>query len=232
MNKKFKLDKKSIFYAIIIFFLSIISIGFLILLPEIFANLVHIGIDYKGIYEPIPEILSTRSMDSLTAIIQNEDLLNYYELIKKDDETFVDKYEVLNRQDIYVLKSDIDKKALKKLLVEPEAFYSLLSSSEELQKMEFKPDATVINYYMGLSDDNEIKKIHSSLEEMDSSTLNQYAINFILAEYNDLNYDTTSIQRNYLILTIVTIIFLTILLLISIIIIKKLANKLTYIKEG
>lgn len=235
MNKKFKLDKRSIFYSIIIFFLSIISIGFLIIIPKIFFDMVHIGINYKGIVEPIPNIISTRSMSSLISIMQNEELLNYYELIKKGDKSYVDKYEVLNKQDIYILKSNVDKKSLKKLLAKPEAFYFLLSSSEELQRMGFKPDATVINYYMGLTDDNEIKRIHSSLEEMDTSTLNQYAINFILSEYNDLNYDITSIQRNYLISTIITIIFLAMLWLVSIIIIKKLTkkltNKLTYIKE-
>ena len=205
MNIKIKLDKKSIFYYIIIILLAAIPIGFITIMPETFADLIHIGIDYKGITEPIPDIISTRSMNSLKAIVQNDDLLNYYELIKKDDEVYVDKYEVLNRQDIYILKSNVDKNKLEDLLVKSEAFYSLLSSSEELKKMGFKPDATVINYYMGLTDDNEIKKIYFSLDEMDSEKLKQHAINFILSEYNDLNYDNASRQRISLISTALTI---------------------------
>lgn len=228
MNKKIKLDKKSIFHFIIIILLTSIPIGFLIIMPETFANMIQTGIDYKGITEPIPDIISTRSMNSLKAITENDDLLNYYELIEKEGKDYVDKYEVLNKQDIYVLKSNIDKNKLEDLLVKSEAFYSLLSSSEELKKMGFKPDATVINYYMGLTEDNEIKNIYSSLDNMDSETLNKHAINFILSEYNDLNYDNARSQRIYLISTALTIILFTAVLLVEVFIIKKIIKKFVY----
>lgn len=192
--------KKNLLSITLIIVLGILQAILFLSIPKYILNTINYSNERKGITSYIPEIISTRSMNSFTAIMQNEDIKEYYELINKNDENYVKKYAVLNNQDTYVL-NDIkkeDKKKLSELLLKAASLYTMFNQSEELKNMGFKPDATVINYYMGLPDDNEIKKIYSSYEELENSQKENYATSFVLEEYINLQFDLKSLQKKYL----------------------------------
>lgn len=212
--------------SIIAFSIFIIIESILILyLPSYIKNTLSYSIEKKGIENYIPEVISTRSMNSFTAIMQNEDIKEYYELIKKNDDKYVEKYEVLKNQDLYILK-DInkdEKKKVSELLLKATSLYTMFNQSEELKNMDFRPDATVINYYMGLPDDNEIKKIYASYESLDKAEKEDYAISFVLEEYKNLQLNLKNMQKDYLYKKVLIVI----LLLISILALMIITNNLS-----
>lgn len=215
--------------SIIAFSILIIVESILILyMPSYIKNTLSYSIEKKGIENYIPEVISTRSMNSFTAIMQNEDIKEYYELIKKNDDKYVEKYEVLKNQDLYILK-DInkdEKKKVSELLLKATSLYTMFNQSEELKNMDFRPDATVINYYMGLADDNEIKKIYESYESLDKVKKEDYAISFVLEEYKNLQLDLKNMQKDYLFKKVLMVILLLIFILALMIITNNLSRAL------
>lgn len=223
-----KIFKENIISIIALAILLIAESVLLLYLPNYIKGTISYSIDSSGIESYIPEIISNRSMNSFTAIMQNEDIKEYYELIKKNDDNYVEKYEILNSQDIYILK-DInkdEKKKVSELLLKATSLYTMFNQSEELKNMDFRPDATVINYYMGLTDDNEIKNIYNSYESLDKSKKEDYAIAFVLEEYKALQLNLKNMQKEYLYKKILNIVFIFVITLVLIVISNNLSRKL------
>lgn len=218
------LKTKKIF-IIILFLIESILIG---VFPILLGTIYDTKEKNMGITCIIPEVLSVRSMNALNAINNNEELKEYYELISKGNEEYSNKYDINQREDIYILKSSINTKKLKELLVKSEALHYLFSTSDALTSKGFKPDETVINYYMGLSDDNEVKRIYSSIESMDNKTLNNHAINFVKDEYNELKLDTNKIKNSYFIKNIIFLILLSAIIIILTILNARLSTNNKY----
>ncbi len=232
MKQILEIARKHKLYMLSIFFLLILESLCFILLPIYISNIFDVGIKKKGISEPIPIVLSVRSMNALNALNKNEDIKKYYELIKKGDESYINKYEILKREDLYLLKPDINKKSLKELLLKSESLHYLLSSSEELTSRGFKPDESVINYYLGLPEDNEIKKIYSSVDNMDYKSLKENAIKFVISEYSSIQYNADQIQKNYIIKHSLFIVIISILIISIIIVNNNISLKILEKKEG
>ncbi len=195
-----EIQKQNFLFVIILVIACIIEALLFLFIPKYINNSITYSIEKKGVKTYIPEIISTRSMNSFVSILQDDKIKNYYELIEKEDKNYVEKYDVLNTQDIYVLKKikSEEKSQLNELLIKATSLYTMFNQSEELKNMNFKPDATVINYYMGLTEDNEIKKIYSSYENLDKNKKEEYAISFVLEEYGYLHFDFQNIRRQYL----------------------------------
>lgn len=225
---KYSLDifKKHKLLSVLALILLIIEVILFILLPKEMNKTLDTVNNDMGITSIIPEVLSVRSLNALNGINKNDELNDYYELIKKDDEEYIDKYEILKSENIYVLKNEINKSNLEDLLLESEALYYLYSASDELTRRGFKPDETVVNYYLGLSSDNEIKEIKSSVSDMSEKELKEYAIKFVTLEYDDLKVNIESIKDNYWNKSVIISISISIILLIIIIINRYLSLKI------
>lgn len=196
-------------------------------LPEYTSNIINVGITQKGIQDNVPEALSKNSFDVLSVLVGNE-LSYFYERVPEEKSEIIEKYPYAKEEDIYLLKEMDEKKRkeLSELIKKAEVFSLMLSTNQQFAEKGYKVDATILKYYMGLEEENEIKTMLESINSIDEQILNQYSIQYVVMEYNTLKIDIEKKQLDYLISTGVKMLVFALFIMLVIIITTYISGKI------
>ena len=75
-------------------------------LPDYMSDIVTNGIQYGGITENVPVILTKQDAEEINMFMDNKELLfEHYELVNKDSEVLVKNQVIKFNQDVYYLSS-------------------------------------------------------------------------------------------------------------------------------
>ena len=190
-------------------------------LPEYTSRIVNTGIQEGGIEDNTPEAITKESFEDILLFLNERDsqfVQNQYEVVSKKDATEeqLESYPTVEKQDIYVLK-DISKEnheKLNQLLQKPLTYLLLFSGdTEEGAKIEKQiisklpeqlssiPDLTVMKLLEMMPQEQRqemMKQVNQKMKDMPDTMLEQSAIQFVKAEYQRLGMDTDRIQTNYI----------------------------------
>ena len=141
MLKVLKNLKKSWASVLIIVILLCVQAATDLALPDYTSKIVNVGIQYGGIEESVPEVISEDEMDNLLIFTKSDDsILDNYDLVDENPtksqekiikKFFNDEYDIKENK-IYVLK-DLDEEQtnnLEKLMLEPLVEYVTVTDEE------------------------------------------------------------------------------------------------------
>ena len=141
MLKVLKNLKKSWASVLIIVILLCVQAATDLALPDYTSKIVNVGIQYGGIEESVPEVISEDEMDNLLIFTKGDDsILDNYDLVDENPtksqekiikKFFNDEYDIKENK-IYVLK-DLDEEQtnnLEKLMLEPLVEYVTVTDEE------------------------------------------------------------------------------------------------------
>ena len=141
MLKVLKNLKKSWASVLIIVILLCVQAATDLALPDYTSKVVNVGIQYGGIEESVPEVISEDEMDNLLIFTKSDDsILDNYDLVDENPtksqekiikKFFNDEYDIKENK-IYVLK-DLDEEQtnnLEKLMLEPLVEYVTVTDEE------------------------------------------------------------------------------------------------------
>ncbi len=182
-------------------------------LPDMMSNIVTIGIQSNGFDGAVSDVLSEDTFHHLMMFVEDKDDQDYlksvYQFVenKNIDQSYKDKFEKLGKQNLYILKDDIDTDKLSDIIVKPMLIVSQIDStkpdSQEYKEM-FGQLPAGMSPYQALSlipEDERFKifeSIDSQMETMGESTMNIAASSGVKLEYIKLGADTDKVQMDYI----------------------------------
>lgn len=218
-------------------------------LPSYTSDIINNGIQQGGIDSAIPDVLTE---DIYTAIIRMTDeeeiisssyeLYETSELSSNESTELSDKYPLISKKNLYILK-DLDESRQQELVETikiPLIVSTMLKSNNaslvESLNLEIPEGYTLLDIVM-IMDDNTFNaittSIANSLENVDSSILDQYAFSSVSTIYNSVGIDMEDYQMNYIIkegLVMLTIAGLGMIIAIIVgFLVARLAAKIGYI---
>jgi len=194
-------------------------------LPDYMSKIVNNGIQQGGVENAVPMAIRKSEMDRLVIFLtaENKDMvLSNYSLVEKnspDYEKYLADYPILADQPIYV-RNDIDKdtiallntfmakaelvvSSLEKLLADP-TLAAGMGQSLGLDLTKIPPGMDVFSM-LPMLPPAQLEKITTGIDEkfssLGDSMINQMAVGFVKAEYDELGMDTSKIQTNYILTT-------------------------------
>lgn len=175
-------------------------------LPDYMSNIVNKGIQQGGIENAVPEALSKRKMDKLTAFMSPQDkdrVLDTYILVD-DSSTYYNKYAkkypALEKEPVYVRK-EISKEEIDELNPVIGKSFIVLGYAEKIQQ-----EAQQGQQFTAQQGDAE-----KQLAMLDEKTIVQAAAALIKAEYKALGMNTDKIQSKYIINTGIIMLLISLL---------------------
>lgn len=186
---------------ILVFILTLIRANCDLTLPEYTSDIINVGIQQQGVESSVPNIIAEDTLDNIVAIADNKEIYDYYELVKKGNKKYIDEYPILEKENIY-LKKDLTEEEQSKLeeqLLIPEIFYYMLLSTDDVKNGTIKLTPETLSYYLNSEENNQIKVMYEQIESADNELLNQYGINFVINEYENIGVDLQELQMSYLI---------------------------------
>lgn len=212
MLKIFRYLKDNILSVILIILLLIVQANCDLTIPEYTSNIINVGVQQGGIEEVNPKVVRKSKLDEILLFVsdkEKEEILSNYELVtEKSDEH---DYDILSEEPVYVIKdeeksnSDLEKA----ILVD----YMLTSKEKEAVNIqnEIKKDIHESMQDMAIIDiikmlpSNELNDMRKSINEqfsaMPDSIISQSAVAAIKQEYIEVGLNTDAIQTNYIIIT-------------------------------
>ena len=150
-------------------------------LPDYTSKIVNVGIQYGGIEDAVPEVISDDEMENLLFFTEDDDpILENYDLVEENPSSYQEKvikkylgkdYNV-EENNLFVIK-DLDEEQrsnLENLLISPLVEYSSVTNEETVSQMS------------------------DSLKE-------QAAISAVKTVYSNLGVDTDKLQNNYILMS-------------------------------
>lgn len=168
-------------------------------LPKYMSDIINKGVQQKGIERPIPLVIRESEFNKLIAFSDNSTKIKeYYKLINKDNLNeddylkYVEDYPLLSSESLYILNTDIN------------------NIGDEFDLLISKSISIIYGLKMGLNIDNIDKTmIEDKLKNIPESMLISGSINYITEEYEIIGINTADIQNNYVIITGLKMVFLT-----------------------
>ena len=175
--------KKYLFFVLLIVGLTYVQVQTELALPDYMSDIVTNGIQYGGITENVPTILTKQDIENISMFMNNKELLfNNYKLINSETEVLVKNQTIKFGQDVYYL--DQENNALVNEMQEP-MVYAYLVGQANLDVNESNVD--VIK--------EGLKETLSSLESNYSSVVKIY----IQQLYDNVGVNIQTIQTNYIV---------------------------------
>ena len=175
--------KKYLFFVLLIVGLTYVQVQTELALPDYMSDIVTNGIQYGGITENVPTILTKQDIENISMFMNNKELLfNNYKLISSETEVLVKNQTIKFGQDVYYL--DQENNALVNEMQEP-MVYAYLVGQANLDVNENNVD--VIK--------EGLKETLSSLESNYSSVVKIY----IQQLYDNVGVNIQTIQTNYIV---------------------------------
>lgn len=168
-------------------------------LPDMMSDIVTYGIQYGGITSPLPEAMSSSTMEHMSYFLDKEayeTLMDKYELVEQGDAQYVETYPLLETEDVYVLEEDIQSSAIEKAFLAVTA----LESEDVLSSMSI-PSADAL--YQAMDASSEVRNtVLSTVDEMLGSyteeNLTNASIMAVSGEYEKLGMDKNILQMQYI----------------------------------
>ena len=242
----------SIIVAILLLFVQAICD---LSLPDYMSNIVNVGIQQGGIENSVPNIIKKSDLDKLFIFMsdENKDIVkNNYMLLSKeslnsnDYNEYLEKYPVLNNEDLYKLNTKDSKNIneLNNIFAKPMLIVSMIESKDfkdiigdsnlalQIPKLQSNNDLVVEDVFellkvMPQEQINEIlSKINKSLESMPDSIITQSATEYIRLQYKSIGIDTDKYQTNYIVLAGIKMVTIALISMIATVIVTFIAAKI------
>lgn len=249
--KQLKPYLSSIIVAILLLFVQAICD---LSLPDYMSNIVNVGIQQGGIENSVPNIIKKSDLDKLFIFMsdENKDIVkNNYMLLSKeslnsnDYNEYLEKYPVLNNEDLYKLNTKDSKNIneLNNIFAKPMLIVSMIESKDfkdiigdsnlalQIPKLQSDNDLAVEDAFellkvMPQEQINEIlSKINKSLESMPDSIITQSATEYIRLQYKSIGIDTDRYQTNYIVLAGIKMVTIALISMIATVIVTFIAAK-------
>lgn len=250
--KQLKPYLSSIIVAILLLFVQAICD---LSLPDYMSNIVNVGIQQEGIENSVPNIIKKSDLDKLFIFMsdENKDIVkNNYMLLSKeslnsnDYNEYLEKYPVLNNEDLYKLNTKDSKNIneLNNIFAKPMLIVSMIESKDfkdiigdsnlalQIPKLQSDNDLAVEDAFellkvMPQEQINKIlSKINKSLESMPDSIITQSATEYIRLQYKSIGIDTDKYQTNYIVLAGIKMVTIALISMIAIVIVTFIAAKI------
>ncbi|MBQ5695341.1 MAG: ABC transporter ATP-binding protein, partial [Clostridium sp.] len=241
----------SIIVAILLLFVQAICD---LSLPDYMSNIVNVGIQQGGIENSVPNIIKKSDLDKLFIFMsdENKDIVkNNYMLLSKeslnsnDYNEYLEKYPVLNNEDLYKLNTKDSKNIneLNNIFAKPMLIVSMIESKDfkdiigdsnlalQIPKLQSNNDLVVEDVFellkvMPQEQINKIlSKINKSLESMPDSIITQSATEYIRLQYKSIGIDTDKYQTNYIVLAGIKMVTIALISMIATVIVTFIAAK-------
>ena len=178
-------------------------------LPSYTSNIVNVGIQQNGIENAVPIVIRKTTFNSLKMILnEDSEVLDNYTKISKNTLTdeeykeYTELYPLLKTETLYILEDVSDDKISE---IEDEMKYAIALNSFITQA---KTTSSNITNTENLSTKEVIEE---KLNELGDTIVEQYAINSIKTEYEEIGVDIESLQMKYIIKTGLKMLGITIL---------------------
>lgn len=248
------MKKNNIFFAFIIPIVVVVALLAVqalcdLELPSYTSDIINNGIQQGGIEGGLPEVLTVDTFDAIISI-SNEDpaILASYDLYvtenlsSRDFETLTNKYPLMETENLYLLKdlTEEEKSIVEEHIKIPLIITNMLESNNETLinslNLTIPDNGTLLDAVLSLDKDTfntVINSITSSLEQLDSSVLDQYAVASVKTIYTNIGMNMDGYQMSYIIdkgLMMLTIAALGMVIAIIVgFIIAKLAANIGYV---
>ena len=212
MLKIFRYLKDNILSVILIILLLIVQANCDLTIPEYTSNIINVGVQQGGIEEVNPEVVRKSKLDEILLFVsdkEKEEILSNYELVtEKSDEH---DYDILSEEPVYVIKdeeksnSDLEKAILVDYMLTSEEKEAVNIQNEIKKDMPSTMQDMAIIDIIEMLPSNELNEMRKSINEqfssMPDSIISQSAVSAIRLEYVEVGLDTDAIQTNYIIIT-------------------------------
>lgn len=209
-------------------------------LPDYTSKIVNIGIQQGAIEDNVFEVVRASTFDHLklfmsddeaTLMDRNYKKIDHSILSEKEYQTYLEKYPLLEKETLYVLKEGVDRDALSSILKLPMIMIrNIEQGGKEVEAMKDQmlasmPGATDVDIYQAISYMDEESKgkmfeqVTAKLVALPDSILDQMAVSYVSVEYLEIGVDLEEIQLTYLFdngLRMVLLAFLIMLLAIAV----------------
>ena len=206
-------------------------------LPNYMSNIVNVGIQQNGIENSAPKALSQNAYTLLSFFMDDSEKQTFSENYKLTsantaDKTYLDEYPLLKTQDIYILmetaSENIDN-------IWNAACFSLVSflkanlpqvstSTTDFSDVDFSQVYQLIPQLQALPLEGR-EAIRSNTSSSDSTLTEQSAVYLKKQIYSELGVDIDSIQNNYIVITGVFMLLLTIVSIIASIFVNYISSR-------
>ena len=227
MLKVLKNLKNSWVTVLVIVVLLCIQAATDLALPDYTSKIVNVGIQYGGIEDAVPEVLSKEIMSNILFFTDEDDkILDNYYLVEKNPDSYQEKvikkylgegYDV-EENNLYVVKKldEEQRKNLESMLTSPIIEYNLITNEETANQIKSQIMQNMPSEIAGLDniDVMEILKqtpeeqrqvileqFNSSVMQMSDSLKEQAAINEVKVIYGKLGVDTDKLQNDYILMS-------------------------------
>ena len=208
MKHVLKILKKSILPIIcIITFLALQAVLDLSL-PTYTSDIVNNGIVNYGIVNSYPDVIRESEYNKLINYLTEEEkslVEDSYNLIEVGNINYLDKYEILNKENIYLITENIDT-------------YKL----NEIMKKSISVNYLIENNIVTLE---ELSKYQENNKEVDETLISQVITNYIKEEYEQVGIDINKMQINYVITSGLRMLGVVLLVALTTIIISYLSSR-------
>ncbi len=214
-------------------------------LPDYMSDIVNVGIQQGGIEEAIPEAIEKETFGNVSLFLSKKDqeeVLKHYELITKESATYqekLEKYPVLDKKDIYVLK-DVevkDRETLELTLAKALMAYSGIKNGGAEGNENFSPPngitipegADVFKLMRFIPETQRlemIQQIDGMIEVMGPNTVKQAGALAVKDIYNELGLETDRIQSDYVLWAGFRMILVTLLSALCTVMVAFIASKI------
>lgn len=198
MIKIFKYLRSSIFSILVIILLLFVQAYLDLTLPDYTSKIVNIGVQQGGIEDYALTSIGASSLEKLTLFMADIDKAFVLSSYKKD--------KVYNGEEIYVLKSGVNKDKLESILLTPMNVVTFIEQPDIVNTIgiNFSETSNIYEMLSSIPDMQRsviIDNISDKISKIPSTILEQTAINYVKNEYNRIGVNTSRIQTNYLIKT-------------------------------
>lgn len=184
-------------------------------LPSYTSDIINNGIQQGGIDRGLPEVLTedmydaiVKISDSNPAIMASYDFYVSENLTTEELDSLGSKYPLLKEENLYILKNlteeekDIVEEQIKIPLIITIMLYSNNESISAGLNLEIPEEGNLLDIVLAM-DTNTFNlitdSIETSLEKLDASILNQYAVSSVSTIYNDIGMNMEDYQMDYII---------------------------------
>ena len=184
-------------------------------LPSYTSDIINNGIQQGGIDKGLPEVLTedmydaiVKISDSNPAIMASYDFYVSENLTTEELDSLGSKYPLLKEENLYILKNlteeekDIVEEQIKIPLIITIMLYSNNESISAGLNLEIPEEGNLLDIVLAM-DTNTFNlitdSIETSLEKLDASILNQYAVSSVSTIYNDIGMNMEDYQMDYII---------------------------------
>ena len=214
------MKKQNIFLTFVIPIIAVISLLAIqalcdLELPSYTSDIINNGIQQGGIDRGLPEALTVDMFDAIVrisdedpAIMASYDLYVTENLSSGELERLSEDYPLLKEENLYLLNNlteeekDIIEEKIQMPLIIATMLYSNNESLMNMLNLEVPEGSTLLDVVISMDDntfDMITTSIKDSLESLDVSILDGYAISSVNTIYNEIGMDMNNYQISYII---------------------------------